>query len=117
MKKYSIITIVFISQLILMSCEKKTSQALVSQSPDQKLEISIQAERYTSLDPWMVSITLNQINPKERIATVSQEIMASKIDTENVSFNWVDNSSCQLTFTQTDGSVVNVPVRIEYNSK
>jgi hypothetical protein len=116
MKRYSIIALVFISQFILMSCEKKVSDTLSSQSPNEKFEISISASRYTSLDPWAVSITLNNLESKEKIATVSQEIQAEVIDTDNVKFNWVGDSSCELLFTQADGTVIKVPVRVEYQN-
>ena len=117
MKKYSLITLVFISQFILMSCEQKVSENLVSQSPNEKLEISIVATRYTSLDPWAVSITLNNTETGEKIASVNQEIQAEKIDAENVTFNWVGETSCELLFTQADGSVIKVPVKIEYQKE
>ncbi len=114
MKKFSLITLVFVSQFILMSCEKKQSDIFTSQSPDEKLEISIQAERYTSLDPWTVSIVL--YNSESTIATAKQEITAESISPSNVKFNWSNDSSCNIKFTQTDGSIIRVPVTVEYVS-
>jgi len=114
MKRYSLITLVFISQFIFTSCEKKQSNIITSQSADEKLKISIQAERYTSLDPWLVSIVL--YDKDNTIATAKQEIQAEEISERNVNFTWSNTSSCTIKFTQTDGSQIKVPVTVEYVS-
>jgi hypothetical protein len=104
----SIVTLLFFS-----SCEKKESKLIISQSPDNKLEISVSGVSYSSFDPWVVSISVNKVGDKEQIATVIQEIMAEEISKKSVNFDWMNNASCQIRFTQSDGSIIKVPVTVQ----
>ncbi len=108
------ITLLFVSLLVLVftSCEKIQSQPLVSQSPGGKLEITVSASRYSSLDPWVVAINISKTGEKKSDYTVTQEVMAESITDENVNFNWLKASKCNITITQADGDVVTIPVSV-----
>jgi len=113
MKNLILTTTSIIALLFFCSCEKKNSPLLISQSPDKKLEISVKATTYSVFDPWVVSISVNQVGNKNQIATVTQEVMAEAITNKSVKFNWVNDASCQVIFTQTDGTVIKVPVSVQ----
>ena len=52
-------TILLITLFTFLSCEQKKSELISSVSPDEKLEISIDAITYSSFDPWVVSIRVS----------------------------------------------------------
>ena len=113
MKNLILTTILLSTLFTFSSCEQKKSELISTQSPDKKLEISIEAVTYSSFDPWVVSISVSQVGSTKQVARVTQEIVADAITENTVKFNWINNRFCQVIFHQANGSVIRVPVRIE----
>jgi len=113
----NLITSAFIIMALsfLTSCSKKESEQIISQSPNQKIEILVKATTYSMFDPWSVSISVRQVGHERLVASVTQEIMSKEITQENVKFEWVNDTQCKLRITQTDGSIIKVPISVELN--
>ncbi len=91
----------WVSAGFLSSCGSTQTQELVSQSSDKSGQIKVSGARSSSFDPFKTNIIIIGYNQSDTLMT---EIYAKDLTNENVTFNWSDNSSCVLTFTQQDNS-------------
>jgi hypothetical protein len=113
MKNLILITASLFTLFFISACEKKSSEMLTSVSTDNTLEVTVQASRMMSLDPWVVVIAVKQVGSDKQIAEVTQEIMADEISAKNVTFNWNNNTSCLVSITQADGTITKIPVNVQ----
>lgn len=95
---------------LLNSCNPEESELITSTSEDGEMIVSVQGNRYSSMDPFKVNIT---VAVNEKTAEASTEVYADKLDATNVDFNWKSDRVCIVNFTERDGSVNAVPVSIE----
>ena len=100
MKTFVIYFILFIG---LTACGGKTSTTLVHHSDNEKVTITIEGTRATAIESWKVDMKVKSYDFKE--GKLSFEIYAEDLNNENVSFNWIDETHCNIKFTQQDNSV------------
>ena len=98
MKIYNVFIICLLT--VLASCGGKTTAALENTSPNGKAKLTIDAKRATSFDPWQVTMKVKAYDFKE--GHLSFEAMAEDISAETVSFDWVDDNNCNITFKLQD---------------
>ena len=94
---------------IFFSCNKETSVPIESWSSDKTMKITVSASRAGALDAWMVDI---QLTHGGETSKVFQEFYADEVSNKNVSFEWKSNHACIIHFTQRDGAVIDVPVKV-----
>jgi hypothetical protein len=99
MKTLRYFSILFL--LFLAACNGKTSALLEETHDNGKVKITVKGERLTSVEPWKVNLTVKAYNFKE--GSLIFEIYAEDLNAETVSFNWLDETNCQIIFTQQDG--------------
>lgn len=100
MKNTSIYAILFLL-LTLASCNGKTNASLQNQSPNGKVNVTVQAERVTTLESWKIQITVKAYQFKE--GSLKLELYADDVNEDNVQFDWRDDANCIITFTANDG--------------
>lgn len=94
----------FVVMLVLLSsCDYPTTAHMERLSPSGKVKVDIEANRVLPTDPWKVIIKIKAYSFKE--GQLSTEVVAKNIDNKTVNFNWFEESSADITFTQKDGSV------------
>ena len=91
------------------SCTKQTITPIETYSADKKMKIELSASRSSTLDAWMIDITLTH-NGTE--SSIYQEFYADDVSKTNVAFEWKTNRSCIIHLTQRDGVVIHVPVTV-----
>lgn len=104
------ITMIFISLFgvgLLISCDGSKTQEIASSSADKTNEIKISGTRATSFDPFQANIIINGFGQSDTLVT---EVYAKDLNKESVTFSWVDNTTCVLTFIQQDDSRRNMEV-------
>jgi hypothetical protein len=89
--------------LTLMSCNNPVSTSLENKSPDGKTLISIKADKENPLMPFTVNMNVKSGDIPE--GGLQFEIGAKVLDDSNVKFDWSDNQTCVISFTQGDGDV------------
>ena len=100
MKIYHVIIICVLT--FFTSCGGKTIAALENTSPNGKAKLTIDAKRATPFDAWQVTMKVKAYDFKE--GQLVFEAMADDISTETVSFNWVDDNNCNITFKLRDNT-------------
>ena len=105
----SICCISLIISFFLFSCKNEKVQILDS-SPDKKIKITILGEKSSTVDPFMVNIKTEGYGYNE---TISTEIYASTLDSNNVKFNWRNNKECYFIFLQQDNTVRRMHLKID----
>lgn len=100
MKIYHVLIICAL--IVLTSCGGKTTAALDSTSPNGKAKLTIDAKRPTAFDAWQVTMKVKAYDFKE--GQLAFEAMADDINTETVTFNWVDDNNCNITFKLRDNT-------------
>ena len=93
---------------ILISCGNTKTKELVSESTDKSSQIKISGNRGTSFDPFQTSIIINGFGQSD---TVMTEIYATDLNKETVTFDWKDNTTCNVTFIQQDDSKRSMSVK------
>ena len=109
-KMISMIT-VLMAIITLTSCEPKVSQTVTFQSEDERLKIQVYGERYTSVDPWMM--TIDQVIDGEVANSGSVEAFFDAPTTENVTIEWITAQKAVVKFVGKDGVVIPVPVEVQ----
>ena len=94
---------------ILFSC-KKESIHLEDVSPDRKITITVEGEKPSSMDPYMVNISTKGYGFNE---TISTEIYSGTIDSNNLKFNWVSNKECYFVFLQQDNTTRRMHLKVD----
>lgn len=112
MKKYTSILAVLSTVLFLISCESKVSETITFQSTDSRLKILVSGERYTSLDPW--TMTVKQVLSDSVLAEAQLEAFFESPTEENVLVAWKSPNDAIISFIEKDGSVKTVPVGIRF---
>lgn len=85
-----------------VACNSITSVPLEKTSSSGKVKVTIESERLTSVDPWKVAIKIKAYDFEE--GQLATEVMSREISDKTVKFDWVDESSAYIVFTQTDGT-------------
>lgn len=88
-----------ISVMLLSSCNEEKKDAVVSQSPNGEIKISISGKRDASVSPWVTDI---KAEGKGLKGNISFEFYGSDLSPETISFVWEGNDKCTLTFLQKD---------------
>ena len=101
MKKISSYFLSILAAFILLSCGVTKTQELVSESSDKSNQVKLSGKRETSFDPFQTTVIINGFGQTDTLIT---EIFAKDLKKETVSFVWVDNNSCTITFIQQDDS-------------
>lgn len=97
----NLITLLICTTLISLSaCNGKTSAIVENLSANQKVYIKITGSRSNSLDPFKTEISVKAYDLKP--GKLIMEIMAPDLNSENVKFNWQDESHCTITITEQD---------------
>jgi len=100
-KMKNILSILFLTTIItLSSCSGKTSALIENTSANGKVKVKISATRSSALDPFKTEITVKAYDFKE--GKLLLEIIAGDLNSENVKFNWTDDSNCVITIEETD---------------
>ena len=107
----SIFTILFIA-LVLTSCESKVSETITFKSTVSRLKILVSGERYTSLDPW--TMTVQQVLSDSVLAEAKVEVFFESPTKENVLGTWKTPNDAVITFVEKDGTVKTMPVGIRF---
>lgn len=89
--------------LALASCNYPTNASIERISPSGKVKVNIEGSRLTGVEPWRVNMKVKAYDFKE--GQLSTEISSHYLDDKTVQFNWFEESSADITFTQTDGTV------------
>lgn len=98
--------LIILSLVFLSSCSGKLdTDVLESTSEDGKMTVSVKGSRKTSVDPFLVTISATGFKK-----SATTQIHAGDLTAENVKFDWKNNQTCVITFTQRDGEKVTVPV-------
>lgn len=87
---------------LFSACNYPTAASMERISPSGKVKVDIEANRTLTTDPWKVVIKIKAYSFKE--GQLTTEIVAKNIDNKTVNFNWFEESSADITFTQSDGS-------------
>ena len=87
----------------LMSCNNPISTSLDNKSPDGKTVITIKADKENPLMPFIVNMNVKSGNVPE--GGLQFEIGAKVLNETNVKFDWSDNQTCVISFTQGDGDI------------
>lgn len=93
---------VIVCLTILSSCGGKTTALIEHTSPNGKAKVTIDAKRPTMVDAWQVTMKVKAYDFKE--GQLSFEAMADDISNETVSFDWVDDNNCNITFKLRDNT-------------
>jgi len=96
--------------LIMIACGPKSTEEIVSESPDKGAVIKISGVRTIALDPLRTSIIVNGYGQSDTLMT---EIYAQNFTNENVKFNWTANTECIVTIIQQDDSKRNLQIRFD----
>src|SRR3954462_5746186 len=99
MKKISVYFLYLLCTGILLSCGSTKTKEITSESADKQNKIKIWGDRGTSFDPFQASIVVNGYGQSDTLMT---EIYAKELSNETVTFSWIDNNSCTVTFIQQD---------------
>ncbi|MBX2903831.1 MAG: hypothetical protein KF872_09770 [Chitinophagales bacterium] len=86
----------------LVACNYPTSATIERVSPSGKVKVSIEASRITGIEPWRVVMKVKAYDFKE--GQLATEISAHYLDDKSVKVDWFEESSADVTFTQTDGT-------------
>lgn len=100
MKIYHVL--IFSVLTVFTSCGGKTTATLENTSPNGKAKLSINAKRAMPFDAWQVTMKVKAYDFKE--GQLAFEAMADDISAETVSFNWVDENNCNITFKLRDNT-------------
>lgn len=87
----------------MTSCNGKTSAVIESKSPNEKVKVRVEGTRGIPFDPFKTVISVKAYEFKEGKLTF--EIMASDLNSENVKFDWVDDSNCTISIEESDKNV------------
>lgn len=109
-------TLTFISALViicnlLVSCEPKTSEKIVSTSADGSLVIEITGRQEDISEPWFLSVVAKKGG--QTIGPVYAQLWASEPNSENVLIDWKSNTSCVVSIHHRDGEVQKIPVTVD----
>lgn len=83
---------------------------LETTSSDGRITIKLSGSQPSQFDPWTVNIEASAYGKEY---STFQEVYADELDTSNVTFKWVSEETCKVTFTQRDGTTVTVPITIQ----
>lgn len=86
----------------LAACNYPTNASIEKISPSGKVKVNIEASRLTGIEPWRVTLKVKAYDFKE--GQLSTEITSHYLDDKTVQFNWFDESSVDIIFTQTNGT-------------
>ncbi len=109
--KVKIILISLFSLLFLVGCEEQSSKLFETKSSNGKISITVQGNRSSSFDPWKADIKMT-IEGKDPVSSFV-EVYADELNDKNVDFTWKSENECLITFTQRDGVVVPVPIKVQ----
>lgn len=101
--------IILIVTLLLCSCGKEYSKPIETFSSDKEIKITLNGTRSNVLDSWLVEIELDHAGTQSKVV---QEFYADEISRKNITFEWKTQRACLIHFTQRDGSVITVPVKV-----
>ncbi len=99
MKLYHFAIICFIT--VFTACNGKTAALIEHTSPNGKAKLTINAKRASTVDAWHVEMKVKAYDFKE--GQLAFEAYADDISNETVSFDWVDDNNCNITFKLKDG--------------
>ena len=111
MKKVNLLSASFIFVILLFqtACGGGKNFELSSTSPNAKAEVKLSGTKANFADPYMVDIT---IKGYQQDRTISREIYASQLSTENTKIEWKDDNNCLITFQQQDDTTIKLSVYI-----
>lgn len=87
---------------LLTSCNYPTQASLERVSPSGKVKVNIEAKRLTGVEPWKVTLKVKAYNFKD--GELITEIYSKYLDDKAVTFNWFEESSCDIVFNQSDNT-------------
>lgn len=85
----------------LASCGQPKDVTLTKSSPDGKTIISIKGQKFSSFDPFHISLAVRSGDIPE--GSLSFEVAADDLNDGNVRVDWSDAQHAVITFTQRDG--------------
>lgn len=97
---------------LITSCERKVSETITFYSPDTELKLVVSGERYSDLDPWMM--TIEQVLSDSVINSAQVEAQLDLPTKENVLVRWESSTSAVITFIERNGEKNMIPVRLIY---
>jgi hypothetical protein len=101
---------VLLPLLVLPSCESKTSQEIISRSPDGLTTIFINGSKPSFGDPWQAKIKIKTSADEKEMIT---EIYASELNNETVNLKWEANDKCRIVFSQQDDTKRNLMIEAD----
>ncbi len=84
---------------IISSCNVEKKDAVVSQSPDGNVKVSVSGKRESPLTGWNINIVAEGKGLK---GNISFEFFGSDLNDKTVQFVWEGNEKCTITFLQKD---------------
>ena len=84
---------------ILSSCNEEKKDAVVSQSPNGNIKISISGKRDSPLSGWNTNLIAEGKGLK---GNISFEFFGSDLNDKTILFAWEGNEKCTITFLQKD---------------
>lgn len=103
MKKWISIITVLVAITCLTSCEPKVSETITFKSQDENIKIEVYGERYTSVDPWRM--TINQILADTVAGSATTEAFFDEPNEENVVIEWITPQKGIVKLIQKDGTI------------
>ena len=111
MKKWISMITVLVAVTCLSSCEPKVSETITFKSEDENIKIEVYGERYTSVDPW--TITINQILADTLAASATTEAFFDEPNAETVTIEWITPQKGVVNLIQKDGTINPTVVEVQ----
>jgi hypothetical protein len=102
--KLNLTVLILWAAIACTSCNRRTSARLENTSPNQKVHTVITATRASAVDPWIVVLNVKAYDFQK--GDLKFEIYADELNDQSVKFNWKDDQTCLITFTERDDKKV-----------
>lgn len=96
------VLLLLVTLFLISSCNEEKKNAVVSQSPNGSIKISISGNRDGPFSPWVTDLVAN--GGEGLKGNISFEFYGTDLSDKTIQFAWEGNDKCTITFLERDNT-------------